>query len=690
MKKSDNRFVFQIIALLAAVFVLTVAFVAVGRAIEIRDIMLEELEQVYENRTDAILALGDSEETDKNILVGQYQMALAENEKISYPYYSAGVLTHLNGEVVARSRNMMIGTFTSSMSTISRTTETVPIAFLNENDADVGELLFNTVMGVNRNAEYNRYVLLEGFWEQELFYLTHWTNGYLIYDTLGEIPEDAEIISYTVCTGNKYAYLDVEKCIKSYGGESTWNPKFVSGWEKHDALVEELVGIGELREGEPFTVWSDGLFRTLAMGVKVFGDKKNVYDDEMALKLTYGMEFSPLGLAMTGLMKNGTVIIILLIFVMAGVVLTTMYLQNRQKEAQTYRDEIYRQQQALRYAEDAEKSRREMTSAIAHELKTPIAVLSSYAQALQENIDAEKQSRYLGVIQDETAKMDRMVLELLDLSRLEAGKYKLQRENFDLLELVREIIEPLKPRIEEKKLVLDYQVGEVLVNADRYRFGQVVENFMTNAIRHTPEGGKIVLRIGRNRETFSVENQGSQLTQEQLKKVWDTFWQGDASRNQKGTGLGLSIVKTIVQLHGGSVKAENTASGVRFTANLQTEKDMVVLRSLPKEKTISLEYPIAQEHTTVKQMFSQLGLLEGRKLRQELKAGNILCGSMAVSGGKTRLIPGNVVSWREYRITVVLDNDTKRRALLMNQFQASGRLNNFAQHVGATSGGTAP
>lgn len=688
MKKSDNRFIFQIITLLAAVFVLTIAFVAVGRAIEIRDIMLEELEQVYENRTDAILAVGDSEETDKNILVGQYQMALAENEKISYPYYSAGVLSHLNGEVVARSRNMIICTFTSRMSTFSRTTETVPIAFLNENDADVGELLFNTVMNVNRNSEYNRYVVIEGFWDQQLFYLTHWTNGYLIYDTLGEIPEDAEIISYTVCMGNKYAYLDVEKCIKSYGGDGAWNPKFVSGWEKHDALVEDLMDIAEIPEynGEPFTVQSDSLFRTLAVGVRVFGDKKNVYDEDLALKLTYGMEFSPLGLAMTGLMKNGTVIIILLIFVIAGVVLTTMYLQNRQKEAQTYKDEIYRQQQALRYAEDAEKSRREMTSAIAHELKTPIAVLSSYAEALQESIDAEKQNRYLGVIREETGKMDRMVLELLDLSRLEAGKYKLQRENFDLSELVREIIEPLKPQIEEKKLVLDYQVGEVLVNADRYRFGQVVENFMTNAIRHTPEGGKIVLRIGKNRETFSVENQGAQLTQEQLKKVWDTFWQGDASRNQKGTGLGLSIVKTIVQLHGGSVKTENTPSGVKFTANLQAEKDTVVLRAMPQEKIIALEYPIAQEFTTVKQMFSQLGLLEGRKLRQELKAGNILCGVYTVVSGKAKLQPGNVISWREFRITVTLNNDHKRKALLANQFQASGRLSSFAPNVGATNG----
>lgn len=183
---------------------------------------------------------------------------------------------------------------------------------------------------------------------------------------------------------------------------------------------------------------------------------------------------------------------------------------------------------------------REMTSAIAHELKTPIAVLSSYAEALQENIDAEKQPHYLSVIREETEKMDRMVLELLDLSRLEAGRYKLKREDFDLEALAKAVIEPLEPEIQSKELKLKWQVGNPTVHADSYRMGQVVENFMTNAIRHTPQGGVITIRIGTQRETFSVENQGKSIAQENLRKVWETFWQGDASRNKRGSGLGLA------------------------------------------------------------------------------------------------------------------------------------------------------
>lgn len=281
--------------------------------------------------------------------------------------------------------------------------------------------------------------------------------------------------------------------------------------------------------------------------------------------------------------------------------------------------------------------------------------------------------------------MDRMVLELLDLSRLEAGKYQLQRENFDLKELVEEILEPLKESIEEKHLQVEIRAGEVLINADRYRFGQIIENFMTNAIRHTPDGGEVLIRVGLDGDTLSVENQGSRLSPNQLQKVWDTFWQGDASRNSRGSGLGLSICKTIMNLHGGSCKAENTSSGVRFSVNLRESQRPVILRTMPREDLIELQYPIAQESTTIKLIFAQLGLLEGKKLRREIKAGTIKCGEMTVVKESARVKPGMVVAWQDYRITVYLDNDIKRRALLANQFQATGRLGNTPSYVGSSA-----
>ena len=688
MKKQDRRFVWRIWGVLAAVFVLTLALVAVGRAEEIRDQMLTEVETLHQTREQEIAAVGEGEETDPAVLIGQYQKVLTDTQPLSYRYYGAGILTHLNGELVTQSRNMMICTFMTTKGKLPRISETVPMGFWEDNDADVWVLLSSLEYNVADEDQPSTRTTFDGFWQDGIYYVTAIDSGYFTYTVDVPVPEHVETVRYEVGDGAQYASVQIVSCAKSHGGGSITSYNPTGGWKKTDRLIEELYE-ADIRDtpGEQFVTYKNSLFRTVTVSVKTFSDKKHVYDENMSLKMVYGVSFSPLGLAMSELMMHGTLVLVLVIFLLAGAFLVTVCRQHEQRQVQGYKDEIYRQQQALRYAEDAEKSRREMTGAIAHELKTPIAVLSSYAEALQENIDAEKQSYYLGVIREETDKMDRMVLELLDLSRLEAGKYKLQRENFDLQELAQEIVKPLEGQIREKNITLEWKVGEVLINADRYRFGQVVENFMTNAIRHTPDGGKIVLRIGMNRETFSVENQGSRLPQENLKKVWETFWQGDRSRNQRGTGLGLSIVKTIVELHGGSVKAENTAIGVRFSANLREESTKVVSRKLPQEQVIELEYPIAQDHTTVKQMFSQLGLLEGKKLRQELNAGGITCGGMAIKDAKTKLLPGYVVLWKEFRITIILDNDAKRRALLSNQFQATGRLSNFAPNVGAYGSG---
>lgn len=687
MKNQEKRYLYITYLALAVMFLLCCLVLLVGRATNIQTHMIHDLIEIYEDKENEVLAISKSEETDKAALLGQYQMALSDASiTTNYPYCASGILQHRDGEVMLKSQNLILCTFRDQEGNIL----TVPMVFGDDNNADVGEVLFRNSISVYA-ADPGIHNTFRGYWEEGLFYIDYFFNDYVGYYSEYSLC-DGEYVEYEVGRGYPYRWVDVKVCAKSYGEDEVSSNnyrfgKFVDGWEKTDELTEKLIAMDAVSEhGSSLSVKKKSLFSTLLVGTKDFSDIQEVFDGGKSLKLVYGMEFSPMGLAAKELMQNGSFIFMLLIFVFGGVVLTTLFSQNVSRQMQGYKDEIYRQQQALTYAQDAEKSRREMTSAIAHELKTPIAVLSSYSEALQENIDAEKQAHYLGVIRDETGKMDRMVLELLDYSRLEAGKYQLRRENFDLSELVREILVPLEGQIEEKHLSVEWQIGEVLVNADRYRFGQVVENYLTNAIRHTPEGGRIILRIGMNKVTFSVENQGNRLAQEELKKVWEAFWQGDQSRSQRGTGLGLSIVKTIMQLHGGSCRAENTGFGVRFVANLQEEKATVVLRFMPQEDEIELDYPIAQEYTTVKQMFSQLRLLEGKHLRREMKAGNIRCGSQTVISGKARLSPGNVVLWREFRITVTLDNDHKRRAIIANQFQPTGRLSNFGSYVGSNSG----
>lgn len=238
-----------------------------------------------------------------------------------------------------------------------------------------------------------------------------------------------------------------------------------------------------------------------------------------------------------------------------------------QKDIHEYRKDITRLNTALDYAHNAEENRRRMVSDITHELKTPLAVIHSYAEGLKEGIAADKQDRYLEVILEEAERMDGMVLEMLDLSRLEAGKVRLSSDRFSLLELTKSVFEKLSPLVEDKSLQIEYiWPQDFEITADEGRMAQVVTNFATNAIKYSPEGGKIYIQITRYKErtSFTIGNQCEPLPEEALEKIWDSFYRTSASRTEKGTGLGLTITKAIVELHGGTCLAQNTADGVEF------------------------------------------------------------------------------------------------------------------------------
>lgn len=151
------------------------------------------------------------------------------------------------------------------------------------------------------------------------------------------------------------------------------------------------------------------------------------------------------------------------------------------------RNEITRLNTALEYAKAAEENRRQMTSNIAHELKTPLAVIHSYAEGLKEHIAEDKRDKYVDVILAEAERTDGMVLEMLDLSRLEAGKVKLSRDEFSLADLTKAIFEKLQMAAEAKELQISYEFPEQsTIVADENRIAQVVENFATNAVKYTP------------------------------------------------------------------------------------------------------------------------------------------------------------------------------------------------------------
>lgn len=243
-----------------------------------------------------------------------------------------------------------------------------------------------------------------------------------------------------------------------------------------------------------------------------------------------------------------------------------LYVQPR-NAIHELKKEINQLNAALEYAKNAEDNRKRMISNITHELKTPLAVIHSYAEGLQEGIAGDNQDHYLDVILEEADQMDGMVLEMLDLSRLEAGKVRLASDRFSLPELTKRVFEKLKPLMQEKELEVEYLWSQdYQITADEGRMTQVVTNLATNAIKYSPEGGRIVVQIywydGYFR--FTIENQSDPIPEENLAKLWDSFYRTDASRTEKGTGLGLTITKTIVELHGGVCAARNTPNGVQF------------------------------------------------------------------------------------------------------------------------------
>lgn len=204
-----------------------------------------------------------------------------------------------------------------------------------------------------------------------------------------------------------------------------------------------------------------------------------------------------------------------------------------------------------------------------HELKTPLSIIKGFAEGLQDGVSAGKQDHYVKVIVEEADKMERLVQDMLDLAKLESGTLRLRKTTFILSELVEEVVDKLFHLLKEKRLeAVIIPANEMPIYADAGWLEQVIFNLVINAIRHAEEGSSITIRIegSGDRSTFSIENKGETIPEDQLEQIWDRFYRAELSRSRQtgGTGLGLSIVKRILDLHGFHYKAENTESGVRF------------------------------------------------------------------------------------------------------------------------------
>ena len=214
-----------------------------------------------------------------------------------------------------------------------------------------------------------------------------------------------------------------------------------------------------------------------------------------------------------------------------------------------------------RKQERVERVRRETTAALAHELKTPISVLSATAELLGDNLAPEKQAHYLGVIQQQAQRMDGSVRQMLELSRLETGAKALRRTAFSLAELAQERLQAALPI--DSTIHTEFAAqGEYEADADRALLTRALDALLENAVQHTPEDGCITVHLADG--VLSVTNTGDAIPADALPRLWEAYYQADPSRSAKGDGLGLSIAKTVFDLHGFTCGVENTEIGPKF------------------------------------------------------------------------------------------------------------------------------
>jgi PAS domain S-box-containing protein len=214
-----------------------------------------------------------------------------------------------------------------------------------------------------------------------------------------------------------------------------------------------------------------------------------------------------------------------------------------------------------------------LVATVSHELRTPLTSIIGYLELLGsgEPLGAED-ARFVEIVRRNAARLQRMVEELLFLSRVDVGGLELDLEEVDVVEVARAALGSADPAAAAKRLVLEFDGPETLrARADGNRLGQVFDNLISNAIKFTPERGSVKVTLGSEDGTIvaSVCDTGCGIPQAEQSRLFERFFRSTATRDLPGTGLGLTIVRAIVQGHGGSITCDSTAGeGTTFTFTL--------------------------------------------------------------------------------------------------------------------------
>ncbi|OQY36147.1 MAG: hypothetical protein B6I38_00240 [Anaerolineaceae bacterium 4572_5.1] len=225
----------------------------------------------------------------------------------------------------------------------------------------------------------------------------------------------------------------------------------------------------------------------------------------------------------------------------------------------------------------SQQSQKDFVANVSHELKTPLTSIQGFSQAILDGtVDSlESLGQAAGIIHAESSRMYRLVVDLLDLARLDAGTAALNRESLNVEALLRGVVDKFAPQAEEANISLKLVVEPVpTCIGDADRLAQVFTNLVDNALKHTPPAGEVSIHAGYQKETIniSITDTGEGIPQEALSRVFERFYQVDKSRKngeKPSTGLGLAIAQQIIQAHQGKITVNSTmGEGSVFVVHL--------------------------------------------------------------------------------------------------------------------------
>jgi len=244
--------------------------------------------------------------------------------------------------------------------------------------------------------------------------------------------------------------------------------------------------------------------------------------------------------------------------------------------------------EAREAAEQANRAKDEFLSVLSHELRTPLNSILGWTRMLRGGmLDGEKSKKAIEVIERNTNLQNNLIEDLLDVSRIISGKMRIEKESVDLVKLFNDTLETLRPVAAQKNIVFESENKEksLIINGDATRIQQIISNLVQNAIKFTDEGGEVSVSLSQDGDwaKFVVEDNGVGINRELLPFIFERFRQADSSTKRafSGLGLGLTIVHNLVELHGGTIKADSDGEGkgATFTVEIPLTSDFLQNKS---------------------------------------------------------------------------------------------------------------